>query len=106
MSDVLVWLENLSFSIWVRESPSLWAYPGILFFHTVGLSLVAGISAGIALRALGVAKSIPIAPLEVFFRLFWIGFWVNALSGVALLIADATTKLVNPIFYIKMLFVA
>jgi hypothetical protein len=106
MTDVPVWLEHLPFSTWVRESPSLWAYPGILFLHTVGLSLVAGISAAIALRVLGVAKGIPIAPLDVFFRLFWLGFWVNALSGVALLVADATTKLANPVFYVKMLFVA
>jgi uncharacterized membrane protein len=35
----------------------------------------------------------------------WAGFWVNALSGTALLVADATTKLTNPVFYIKMAFV-
>lgn len=106
MTNVLVRLEHLPFSTWIRESSSLWAYPGILFLHTVGLSLVAGISAAVGLRVLGVAKSIPIAPLDVFFRLFWFGFWVNALSGLALLMADATTKMVNPVFYVKMLFVA
>ena len=104
--DLLASIENLPFSIWVRESGSLWAYPGILFMHTVGLGLVAGISAAIALRVLGVARDIPIAPLESFYRVLWLGFWVNAASGVALLMADATTKLVNPVFYVKMVFVA
>ena len=36
----------------------------------------------------------------------WAGFWVNAASGVALLIADATTKLANPVFGVKMAFIA
>jgi hypothetical protein len=104
--DFLAWIENLPLSIWVRESGSLWAYPGILFMHTVGLGLVTGISAAVALRVLGVAREIPIAPLESFYRVLWLGFWVNAASGIALLMADATTKLVNPVFYVKMVFVA
>jgi hypothetical protein len=106
LMDFLASIENLPFSIWVRESGSLWAYPGILFMHTVGLGLVAGISAAVALRVLGVARDIPLAPLESFYRVLWLGFWVNAASGVALLMADATTKLVNPVFYVKMIFVA
>lgn len=104
--EFLAWIENLSFCIWVRESSSLWAYPGILFMHTVGLGLVAGISAAVALRVLGVARDIPLVPLLAFYRVLWLGFWVNAVSGVVLLMADATTKLVNPVFYIKMAFVA
>ena len=36
----------------------------------------------------------------------WSGFWVNALSGTALLVANATTKATNPAFYCKMGFVA
>jgi hypothetical protein len=35
----------------------------------------------------------------------WAGFWINAASGTALLMADATTKLTNPVFGIKMVFV-
>jgi hypothetical protein len=104
--DFLVWVENWPFSIWVRESGTLLAYPTILFLHTVGLSIVVGISAAIALRVLGVARAIPLPPLASFYRLLWAGFWVNALSGAALLAADATTKLTNPVFYIKMACVA
>ena len=43
--EFLNWLETLSYSIWVRESPSLWAFPALLFVHTLGMSLVAGGSA-------------------------------------------------------------
>src|SRR5436190_17130328 len=36
------WLETLSFSQWVRESGSLWAFPMFLFSHTLGMAMVAG----------------------------------------------------------------
>jgi hypothetical protein len=106
MSQFLLTLENSAFGAWVRESPSLFAYPMILFFHTVGLGFVVGISTAIALRMLGVARRMPLAPMEHFYWLLWLGFWVNAVSGTMLLIADATTKFANVVFFIKMGFVA
>src|SRR5262249_16998372 len=39
------------------------------------------------------------------YTLMWGGFVLNALSGTGLMLADATTKLRNPDFYIKMVFV-
>jgi hypothetical protein len=98
----LVWLESLPLSVWVRESGSLWSYPTVLFLHTVGLAFAVGMSAVISLRVLGAAAEMPLPPLAVFYGILWAGFWVNAVSGVALLIADATTKLTNPVFFIKM----
>ena len=44
--------------------------------------------------------------MERFFPLLWVGFWVNAVTGVILLAADATTKATNPDFYVKMAFIA
>ncbi|MNC90155.1 hypothetical protein D3C83_62190 [compost metagenome] len=41
-----------------------------------------------------------------FYPLMWSAFGVAAASGVALLIADATTKLAQPVFWVKMLFIA
>jgi hypothetical protein len=102
----LVSLENSAFAVWVRESSSLWAYPTILFLHTVGLGFLVGLNAAIDLRILGVARRIPLEPMETFYKIMWAAFWINALSGAALLVADATTKLTNPVFYIKMGFVA
>jgi hypothetical protein len=104
--EFLSWIENSAFSVWVRESPSIFAYAGILFLHTVGLAIVVGISAMIDLRLLGVASDLPIAPLERFFPIMWAGFWINAVSGSILLAQDATTKFTNPIFGIKMVLIA
>ena len=98
-------IENSALAAWVRESSSLWAYPTILFLHTVGLGFLVGLNAAIDLRILGVARRLPLAPMESFFKVMWAAFWVNAISGTLLLMADATTKLTNRVFYIKMAFV-
>ncbi|HMF92876.1 MAG TPA: hypothetical protein VKE96_01215, partial [Vicinamibacterales bacterium] len=100
--QLLASLENSAFGAWVRESSSLWAYPTILFMHTVGLGFLVGLNVAIDLRILGVANKLPLGPFERFYRIMWIAFWINTLSGTALLIADATTKLTNRVFYIKM----
>jgi hypothetical protein len=103
--DFLAGLENSGFATWVRESPSVWAYPSILFLHTIGLGFLVGASAAIDLRILGFARRLPLAPMEDFFLVLWIGFWLNAISGFALVMADATSLLTNPVFYVKMGFI-
>jgi hypothetical protein len=107
MADFLIWVENLSFSTFVRESGSLWAFPMFLFMHTFGLSIVAGGSAMMDFAVLGLWPSkAPIKPLERLYPIIWIGFWLNAFTGVGLLAADASTKGTNPDFWVKMVCVA
>jgi hypothetical protein len=98
-------IEQLSFSTWVRESPSLLAYPTVLWLHVMGMGMVAGTSAVISLRLLGVSPKTPVQPLERLYPVMWSGFWLNAITGTALVMAGATTKLVDPTFYIKMVFI-
>jgi hypothetical protein len=98
-------IEQLSFSTWVRESPSLLAYPTVLWLHVMGMGMVAGTSAVVSLRLLGVARKTAVQPLERLYPLMWCGFWVNAATGTALLMASASTRLVDPTFYIKMIFI-
>jgi hypothetical protein len=98
-------IEYSAFCTWVRESNSLWAYPGILFMHTMGTALVVGMSAMIDLRVLGFARQLPVAPLERYFPILWAGFWVSAISGAILFAADATSKIVSPLFGVKMLLI-
>lgn len=98
----LVWLESTALATWIRESSSLLAYPGVISLHAVGLAVMVGLSTMIDFRLLGFAPGLPLAGMQSLYRWIWIGFWVNAVSGVGLLIASATTMLVNPLFYTKM----
>jgi hypothetical protein len=59
----------------------------------------------ISLRLLGVSSKTPLQPLERLYPLIWFGFWVNAMTGTALLLASASKRLVDPVFYIKMVFI-
>ena len=102
----LRWIESSAFSIWVNESPSLLAFPGILAAHTVGLGLLAGLNAALDLRLLGAARGIPAHAFTRFLPVMWIGLWINVLSGVALLIAYPTKALTNPVFYLKLALIA
>jgi|SRR5437867_123700 len=104
--DFLRFIEESGFSTWVRESSSVLAFPTVLLLHTIGMGLVVGVNAGIDLRILGLAPALPLAPLERYLPILWVGFWVNAVTGVILLMADATTKLLNPDFAVKMIFIA
>jgi hypothetical protein len=105
--DILVRIEEMGLSTWVRESPSLWAFPMLLFAHTVGVGIVAGGSAVIAFALLGLwPGSVPIQPLERLYPAIWAGFAVNVASGVAIFMKDASTYGRNPDFYIKLVLVA
>jgi hypothetical protein len=95
-------IEQTGFSIWIRESESVFAYYFILVFHTIGLSLLVGTSALIALRLLGIAPSLPLLPLRQLYRLIWGGLWLNIISGILLLFAYPTKALTNPFFYLKL----
>jgi hypothetical protein len=42
MMELLATLENSGFGTWLRESPSIWAYPAVLTLHTLGLGVLVG----------------------------------------------------------------
>ena len=98
-------LETSGFSVWVRESGSLWSFPGILLVHTYGMGIMVGVILAVDLSILGFVPALPLAPLQKFFPLVWTAFWLNAITGTILLAADATTKLTNPDFGVKMAFI-
>ena len=95
-------IEESGISSWIRDSPSIFAYWFILSFHAIGMGLLVGASVVIDLRILGVARDLPLAPLRGLYRIIWIGFWIQIVSGVLLLIAYPTKALTNPDFYIKL----
>jgi hypothetical protein len=102
----LAWVESTALSQWVVGSPSMFAFPGILTLHAIGMGFAVGISAALDLRILGVAPNVPLGELRRFLPILWAGFWLNAVSGVLLLIGYPTKALTNPVFYLKLTLIA
>jgi hypothetical protein len=100
------WLESTAVSLWIVESPSLFAFPGILAAHTVGLGLLAGVSGVLDLRLLGLLRPIPPFAFARFVPVMWCGFWLNVVTGIALVLAYPTKALTNPVFYLKLTLIA
>src|SRR5918993_5367391 len=100
------WLEATTWRAWIVESPSLFAFPGILAAHTVGLGLLVGLTIALDLRLLGVAPNIPPAAFARFLPVMRFGLWLNVVTGLALLLAYPTKAITNPVFYLKLALIA
>ena len=94
------WLENTSVAIWVGES--LWAYPFWLGLHVMGLAVVVGIFWMRDLRLLGFFPGLAPAAFVPLGKLAWIGFGVNAVSGLFLFVSQAVTFASSLLFLIKL----
>ena len=100
---MLVWIETTSVAQWV--SLSLYAYPLLLCVHIIGLAVVVGIFMKRDLRLAGFFKGLdPLAFLPLG-RVAWLGFFFNALSGLALFSSQAQTFAGNAAFLIKIAFI-
>ena len=106
MDPFLIWLESTPLNEWIIGSPSLFAFPGILALHAIGMGFAAGLSAAIDLRILGVARMVPLPEMRRLLPILWAGFWLNAASGILLLIGYPTKALTNPVFYLKLTLIA
>lgn len=106
MGDFIEFLEGTSIATFVRESPSIFGYTAVLSLHAMGLAIVVGIGAVVALRVLGLFRGIPLTPLLRLFPVMWVGFTINALSGIALLMANASNMLANVMFLTKIALIA
>src|SRR4051794_22734019 len=99
-------MEASGLGTWVRESPSIWAYPTILTLHSIGLGIVVGASVIIDLQLLGRTRLLKATDLAALFPIIWWGFAVNFVTGVLLFAGDATRKSAQPVFYVKLACIA
>ena len=88
--SLLVWLESLPLSIWVHESPSVWAQPTVLTLHTMGMGVLVGASWVLDLRLLGVSRNVPLSAFRWVFRAVAISLVVNVVTGLLLFAGRAT----------------
>ncbi len=94
------WLENTSVALWVGES--LWGYPFMLSLHVIGLAIVVGILSMLDLKLLGSFKAIRTSAFLPLVRFAWIGFGINAISGVFLFTSQASYFATSTTFLIKL----
>lgn len=106
MTGTLIWLEQTWLSVLIREHPSLLGFPFILFLHTLGLAMLAGVSVAIAFWLLRESALVHAVRLGGLTRVMWLGLGINAVSGLALLLAYPAKALTNPLFYAKLALVA
>jgi hypothetical protein len=106
MGPFLHALQTSAFSAWVVGSESIWAYPMILTMHTIGLGIVVGAAVIVDLRLLGVGRAIPLEEIKRVFPIFWLGFFINLVSGVMLFVSEAEDKATQPVFLLKLLLIA
>lgn len=88
---ILVWLESLPLSVWVHESPSVWAQATVLTLHTMGMAVLVGASWVLDLRLLGISRNVPLSAFRWVFRAVAVGLIVNTVTGVLLFATRATT---------------
>jgi len=102
MQAVLEWLERNDLSVLIREGSSIFGFPTILFLHTLGLAMAAGSSIAVDLWILQRARvTMPIS-VDGLNKTMWVGFAINTVSGIALLLAYPAKALTNGVFYLKM----
>jgi hypothetical protein len=106
LDPFLAWVESTALSQWIVGSPSIFAFPGILVLHAIGMGFAVGVSAALDLRILGFAPGVSLIEMRRFLPFLWAGFWLNAASGVLLLIGYPTKALTNPVFYLKLALIA
>jgi hypothetical protein len=71
----------------------------------LGLALLVGTNVLLGLLVIASTPRATLLPMQRFIPVMWIGFGMNAVSGILLLLADASTMLVNPVMQLKFLFI-
>ena len=69
MQSYFQWLQDLSISNWIATDETIWSFPLILFLHSVGMGLTAGVMFIICLRLVGVGRPLPVSSMRMLFRI-------------------------------------
>ena len=98
--DFITWIQQTGIHKWLAETPFWFPYPFIIALHAMGMGVIVGMNVAIDLRILGAAPGMPLAPMERFFPVMFLGFCVNAITGVGLTITHPEL-LLNWVMWIK-----
>ena len=93
------WLEATSVAIWVKES---WGWPLALTIHAFGSAIMVGFSFIMALRLLGLFRTIPPSALQKLIPIIWVCLALQFGSGVLLWLTKPGRYLSDGLFDVKM----
>jgi len=99
---VFGWLEQTEYSAWVRESAG---WPIALTAHAFGNGVVVGLMVIIALRLLGLFRTVPYTSLNRLIPVIWAGFVLQVVSGLTLWSSKPDKYLTDAMFDTKFSFV-
>ena len=102
--DFLAWLQSTALGTAVAET--LWAYPLLETLHALGMAMLLGSLGLINLRVLGYKPELPLLGTRDLLPLAWLGFTLNAASGIALFTSDAIYFFSSYTFRVKMVLIA
>jgi hypothetical protein len=97
--NFLEWLQNTPVAIFVAET--LWAYPLLETLHTLGMAMLLGTLGLINLRVLGYKRALSLIGTQDLLPIAWIGFTINAASGLLLFTSDAVNFFSSNTFRVK-----
>jgi hypothetical protein len=98
-------LEQSAVGAFVREST--YAYPALETVHIIGIALVFGGIALFDLRVLGLNRDLPVRRLAALILPWvWVGFAMNAVSGILLFVSNAVEFSGNPALQAKLALIA
>jgi hypothetical protein len=102
--DFLAWLQGTALGTAVAET--IWAYPLLEALHALGMAMLLGSLGLINLRVIGYKRDLPLLGVQDLLPLAWLGFTINAVSGLALFTSDAIYFFSSYTFRIKLVLIA
>ena len=102
MSELLDWLAHTPYAQWVDES---WGWPIALTVHAFGNAIIVGLMFIIALRVIGLFRTIPYTALPKLIPYVWISFVLQVVSGFTLWLTKPQQYLADGMFEVKFSFV-
>ena len=97
----LEWLTQTPYTQWVQES---WGWPVALTLHAFGTATIVGLMAIIALRMLGLFRTIPYSAVQWLIPFIWVALVIQVASGLTLWMTKPAQYLGDGMFEVKMLF--
>jgi len=100
--ELSLWMSETSLSLWIQTN--FWAIPILQVIHILAIAAGFGAVLMVTMRIFGLAGTDrTMAETERrYVRWVWWALAVLLVSGLLMVLAEATRNLINPIFWIKM----